>query len=276
MPGYYETCWDAAKTDFEKESGKIIAKVFEMQLKTSKKKVSGLKGEKTEAPRLKKPAASGWFGRKSSGMETACKALDKASNAKVSEKDKKKACDDYEKAAKKYEKELRDSVKDDSKPYMHVQQQITILEEKMWEILEEYKIKHFDFQDEDTLFGHLDQNNNLLEKEIKDLESALREIMTAAMKLGIGVTGMRLNDRVEPFNKVTAAVIKGKLLPGLPRLEVHAKTMGLGKPSIDGLVEDLKKQLKKPFVEETEHHQVVEWITDMSRALTKVVKPLRK
>ena len=90
MPGYYETCWDAAKTDFEKESGKIIAKVYEMQLKTSKKKLSGLKGEKTEAPRLKKPAASGWFGRKSSGMESACKALDKASDAKVSEKDKKR------------------------------------------------------------------------------------------------------------------------------------------------------------------------------------------
>lgn len=49
MPGYYETCWDAAKTDFEKESGKIIAKVYEMQLKTSKKKVAGLKDEKTEA-----------------------------------------------------------------------------------------------------------------------------------------------------------------------------------------------------------------------------------
>jgi len=275
MPGYYEAEWDKAKTDFEKESGKIIAKVYEMQLKTSKKKVSGLKGEKTEAPRLKKPAASGWFGRKSSGMETACKALDKASNAKVSEKDKKKACDDYEKAAKKYEKELRDSVKDESKPYMHVQQQITILEEKMWEILEEYKIKHFDFQDEDTLFGHLDQNKSLFEKEIKDLESALREIMTATMKLDIGGQ-RRLNHRVEPLNKVIAAVINGKLLPGLPGLEAHAKTMGLDKLSIDGLVKDLKKQLKKPFVEETEHYQVTEWITDIHRALIKVVKPLRK
>ena len=275
MPGYYKTCWDEAKTDFEKESGKIIAKVYEMQLKTSKKKLSGLKGEKTEAPRLKKPAASGWFGRKSSGMESACKALDKASDAKVSEKDKKKACEDYEKAAKKYEKELRDSVKDESKPYVHVQQQIKILEEKMWEILEEYKIKTFDIQDEDALFGHLDQNNHLLEKEIKDLESALREIMIETTALHIGGQ-RRLNHRAEPFNKVIAAVIKGKLLPGLTGLEAHAKTMGLGKPSIDGLVEDLKKQLKKPFVEETEHYQVVDWITGISKAINKVVKPLRK
>ena len=275
MPGYYETRWDAAKADFEEKSGKIIAKVFEMQLKTSKKKVAGLKGEKTEAPRLKKPAASGWFGRKSSGMETACKALDKASNAKVSEKDKNKAFDDYEKAAKKYEKELRDSVKDESKPYMYVQLQIEILEEKMWAILEEYRIKILDIQEEDTFFGHLDQNNHLFEKEIKDLESALREINIETTALHIGGQ-RRLNHRAEPFNKVIAAVIKGKLLPALTGLEAHAKTMGLGKPSIDGLVEDLKKQLKKPFVEETEHYQVVDWITGISKAINKVVKPLRK
>ena len=76
MPGYYESEWDKAKTAFEKDSGKIIAVVEKEALAGAKKKVSGLRGEKTDAPRLKKPAASGWFGRKSSGMESACKALD--------------------------------------------------------------------------------------------------------------------------------------------------------------------------------------------------------
>ena len=50
MPGYYEAEWDKAKTAFEKESGKIIAFI--------EKKVAGLKDEKTDKPRLKKPAAS--------------------------------------------------------------------------------------------------------------------------------------------------------------------------------------------------------------------------
>ena len=123
MAGSYEAEWDKAKTVFEKESGKIIA-VIEKDALASVKKKSGLRDEKTDAPRLKKPAASGWFGRKSSGMESACKGLDKASGAKVSAKDKRKAFDDYAKVAKKYEKELNDSVKDQSKPYRHVIPQI--------------------------------------------------------------------------------------------------------------------------------------------------------
>ena len=90
MAGSYEAEWDKAKTAFEKESGKIIA-VIEKDALASAKKKSGLRDEKTDAPRLKKPAASGWFGRKSSGMEPACKALDKAAGAKVSAKDKRKS-----------------------------------------------------------------------------------------------------------------------------------------------------------------------------------------
>jgi len=157
MAGYYESEWDKAKTAFEKESGKIIA-VIEKDALASAKKKSGLRDEKTDAPRLKKPAASGWFGIRKSPVESACKALDKASGAKVSAKDKRKAFDDYAKVAKKYEKELDDSVKDKSKPYRHVTLQIEALGKKMWEILEGFRATHL--SDEDALFGHLDQRND--------------------------------------------------------------------------------------------------------------------
>ena len=175
MPGYYESEWDKAKTAFEKDSGKIIAVVEKEALAGAKKKVSGLRDEKTDVPRLKKPAASGWFGRKSSGMESACKALDKASGAKVSAKDKRKAFDDYAKVAKKYEKELDDSVKDKSKPYRHVIPQIKVLGKKMWEILEGFRAAHL--SDEDALFGHLDQRND------SEILGDANDLLTAIEKL---------------------------------------------------------------------------------------------
>jgi hypothetical protein len=180
MPGYYETTWNKAKSTFESEAGRIIADLErkaekEVLASAKKKKVSGLRDEKTDAPRLKKPAASGWFGRKSSGMESACKSLDKAAGPKVSEKDKKKAFDDYEKAATKYQKELDDAVNDTSKPYGHVVPQIKILAKRMWAISEQFKTAQL--PDERELFGHLPRRGD------SEILSDATDVLAAIEKL---------------------------------------------------------------------------------------------
>lgn len=280
MPGYYEAEWDKAKTAFEKNAGKIIADIEKKATATAKKKVAGLKDEKTDKPRLKKPAEKGWFGRKSSGMEPACKALDKASDAKkASEKDKKKAYDDYEKAANKYIKVLTDSCATD--PYKHVIPQIRDLKTRIWEILDEYKATQL--QNEDEMFDHLLEGQLLVDKEVEEIYGCFKVLHDAYMKRGIRQRAFNERD-CEVLNPLFDKVIT-KTLKQLADLETLAAKWKIEHDTCDGLKKFLEIRAKKPFMasnqasyaKDISYGNVVEneWFMDLAHELGRVRKAFK-
>lgn len=242
MPGYYEKEWTEAKKRFEEDAGKIIADIEKNATATAKKKVAGLKDEKTDKPRLKKPAEKGLFGRKSSGMEPACKALDKASDAKkASEKDKKKAYGDYEKAADLYIKVLDGSLK--TEPYKHVKPQIQILKRRIWELLDEYEGTQF--QNEDEMFDHLLEGRRLVDKEVEDIYGIYHVLHDAFDKRKIGGRAFNETD-CEKLNPLFDRVIT-KVLKQLTDLETLAAKWKIEHDTCDGLKKFLKSRAMKSF-----------------------------
>ena len=112
MPTQYFDTWTELKTTFEHDAG---AKIAAIEKKQAKQKVSGLR-EKDGVVRLKQPAEKGFLGtRKSSGMESACKALDKATAADVDMKTRTKALSAYRTAEGKYIEVLLKAAKEE--PY---------------------------------------------------------------------------------------------------------------------------------------------------------------
>ena len=242
MPGYYEAEWDIAKTAFEKDAGEIIADIEKKATATAKKKVAGLKDEKTVKSKLKKPAEKGWFGRKSSGMKPACKALDKASDAKkASEKDKIKAYEDYEKAANKYITVLDGSLT--TEPYKHVTPQIRILKKRIWKILDKYKVTQL--QNEDEMFDHLLEGQRLVDKEVEDIYGCFTVLHDAYMKRGIRQRAFNEGD-CEALNPLFDKVIT-KTLKQLTDLETLAAKWKIEHDTCDGLKKFLKSRAMKSF-----------------------------
>ena len=106
MPKTYLARWTELKNEFEIFSGKLILIHEKLTKQEATDKKSPLSVKKDVA-RLKKPGEKSFFGWKSSGMETACKALDSATGAKVDAKTKGKALKTYREAEKKYGDVLR-------------------------------------------------------------------------------------------------------------------------------------------------------------------------
>ena len=133
MPTQYFDTWTELKTTFEHDAG---AKIAAIEKKQAKQKVSGLR-EKDGVVRLKKPAEKGFLGtRKSSGMESACKALDKATAADVDMKTRTKALSAYRTAEGKYIEVLLKAAKEE--PYSLVTKEIDSLRKGMQKIAADF------------------------------------------------------------------------------------------------------------------------------------------
>jgi hypothetical protein len=133
MPTQYFDTWTELKTTFEHDAG---AKIATIEKKQAKQKVSGLR-EKDGVVRLKKPAEKSFLGtRESSGMESACKALDKATAADVDMKTRTKALLAYRTAQDKYIEVLLKAAKEE--PYSLVTKEIDSLRKGMQKIAADF------------------------------------------------------------------------------------------------------------------------------------------
>ena len=174
MPTQYFDTWTELKTTFEHDAG---AKIAAIEKKQAKQKVSGLR-EKDGVVRLKKPAEKGFLGtRKSSGMESACKALDKATAADVDMKTRTKALSTYRTAEGKYIEVLLKAAKEE--PYSLVTKEIDALRKGMQQIAA-------DFNKTYTQAKPRAQQN--LATGIKTLESLIKEL--AASKTFLSKTSI--------------------------------------------------------------------------------------
>ena len=179
MAGKYLTQWTALKTKFEEDAGKKIAAIEKK--KPVKQKVSGLR-EKDGVARLKKPAEKILGFRKESGMETACKALDSATAAKVDAKTRTKALSTYTTAEEKYIEVLLNAAR--VEPYSLVTKEIIKLRQGMEQIAADFTKTYTQpprvQQDFAIAFKKLDSL-------IKELEASAAYLGTVSMKKADGV-----------------------------------------------------------------------------------------
>ena len=162
MPKSYLTRWTELKNEFEIFSGKIILKNEQHTKREATNKESPLSVKKDVA-RLKKPGEKSFFGWKSSGMETACKALDSATAAKVDAKTKGKALKTYREAEKKYGDVLRKAAKDDPL-YKLVKKEIETLVDGMERIAEDFRVNHTqELRDKQELGKSIEKLESLIE-----------------------------------------------------------------------------------------------------------------
>lgn len=263
MAGHYETLWETAKNLFESDSGRVIADIEKKNLAKDKKKVSELRDEKTDAPKLKKPAAKYWFGmRKSSGMEPACKKLDKAAGAKKqNENDIQKAYDDYDKDRKTYQAMLKTSARDEKKPYHLVPNQIKALEKAMVDIGEEFRNKYSK--------KHKQIRNGLIE-QATDLSPFCDEMDRYLVGLARGDD--RLSDKNaelgDHYKKVAAEedeIINQKIKPRLLALQKNASDQGIPN-NIDDILRSLKDKIKDhPFNSSDKVSAVRYWFSELKK-----------
>jgi len=199
MPKSYLTRWTELKNEFEIFSGKIILKNEQHTKREATNKESPLSVKKDVA-RLKKPGEKSFFGWKSSGMETACKALDSATAAKVDAKTKGKALKTYREAEKKYGDVLRKAAKDDPL-YKLVKKEIETLVDGMEEIAEDFRVNHIP-QELQKLFREEKSNDLIAEVRGFSQEFAIackkmKTLRSAAEKQSAGT--IRATEGLQPM-----------------------------------------------------------------------------
>jgi hypothetical protein len=240
MPTRYLDTWTELKTTFEHDAG---AKIAAIEKKQAKQKVSGLR-EKDGVVRLKKPAEKGFLGtRKSSGMESACKALDKATAADVDMKTRTKALTTYKTAEGNYIEVLLKAAKEE--PYSLVTKEIDALRKGMQKIAKDFNTTYCQRETRAAksvaesikaliaLKKELSASNATLAKvnlekatasEIKTLKTDLKTLRDDTVTRLVGV----YDDR--GYNPQTAHVFAESIHLFLKRLSLDKKSVG-GKSS---------------------------------------------
>jgi hypothetical protein len=201
MAGQYLTKWTELKTNFESDAGNKIAAIEKKE--QAGKKASELR-EKDGKVRLKKPAEKNFWGRKDSGMETACKALDSATAAKVDEKTRTKALSTYRAAEGKYIEVLLNAAK--QKPYSLVTNEIAELQLGMEWIAADFT-KHYT-QRRSVHKGDDDATNvKTVELFIKELEASEKFLVTVSIKNAEGALTSRINAIVAHLKKLNSDTV---------------------------------------------------------------------
>jgi len=274
MAGQYLTKWTELKTNFESDAGKKIAAIEKRE--QAGKKASELR-EKDGKVRLKKPAEKNFWGRKDSGMETACKALDSATAAKVDEKTRTKALSTYRAAEGKYIEVLLNAAK--QKPYSLVTKEIAELQLGMEWIAADFT-KHYT-QRRSVHKGDYDATNvKTVELFIKELEASEQFLVTASIKNAAGALTGRINAIVAHLKKLnsdtvsqlqqfyvechwnnahgTAVKLNKSILKLLKRIVIEQTVAGseVGKEEIkskkvdaDGLLDIVRKTIQPAIIE---------------------------
>ena len=236
MAGKYLTQWTALKTKFEEDAGKKIAAIEKK--KPVKQKVSGLR-EKDGVARLKKPAEKILGFRKESGMETACKALDSATAAKVDAKTRTKALSTYTTAEEKYIEVLLNAAR--VEPYSLVTKEIIKLRQGMEQIAADFTKTYTQpprvQQDFAIAFKKLDSL-------IKELEASAAYLGTVSMKKADGVLTGR--------SKVIAAHLKKLNSDTVSQIQPVFKALAYGgNGGAPELNTAIVKLLKRIVIEQT-------------------------
>ncbi|RLS30436.1 MAG: hypothetical protein DWH79_10660 [Planctomycetota bacterium] len=237
MAKIFDGQWKKAKEKFEKDAGKVIAKQ---------------QGKEDANAKLKKPSQKGWFGvRKSSGMESACKALDTAAAADANEKDRRKALDAYKTAADNYNKELLEAAK--TVPYKFVTKEIQTLRDDMYKIAADFRRQYADQKAAPVSLDKAFEKRVLLLKVLaSDLKASI-QVMAKKLK-EIDPAGLILQTKPEmdrwlkgdlPGTLTTLRDITKKIVPVFEEFGFE----GVNK-ELAGDINDLLKKLPKGKFEE--------------------------
>lgn len=258
MANQYLTQWTALKTKFEEDAGKKIAAIEKKKL--VKQKVSGLR-EKDGVVRLKKPAEKILGFRKDSGIETACKALDKATAADVDMKTRTKALSTYRTAEGKYIEVLLNAAKEE--PYSLVTKEIDALRKGMQQIAADFNKNYT--QAKPRAPTNLATGIKTLESLIKELAASKTFLSKTSIEGPTGVLASRIKTIAAHLKKLRSDTVSQllrvyddlgydtaqslnlnkKLLEALERLLIEEKLVAASKDD----EEPLKKLKGKDSVE---------------------------
>ena len=280
MAGHYEQLWETAQKLFESESGKVIADIERKNLNKDKKKVSELKGVNTNAPKLKKPAEKfKYFGiRKSSGMEPACKKLDKAAGAKEkNEKDIQKAYDDYDKDRRTYQKILNTYAADETKPYHLVPKQIESLGKAMVKIGEEFINTNSKVRKEEwnKRIGLLNTQERVLSPVYKEMDAHLASLRNRNEDFPAEYEELG-EKHYKSVAKEAEQIINSKLIPSLIALQKLASDIGI-QNRFDFIIKDCKSKTDEhSFNSSDTVSRVRLWFTELEKDITHEIKELKK
>ena len=201
MAKQYLTKWTELKTKFESDAGTKIAAIEKK--KQAKGKVSGLR-EKDGKVRLKKPAEKGFLGvRKSSGMESACKALDSATADNVDMKTRTKALSTYRTAEGKYIEVLLNAAKEE--PYSLVTKEIDALRKGMQQIAADFNKNYT--QAKPRAPTNLATGIKTLESLIKELAASQTFLSKASIEGPIGVLASRIKTIAAHLKKLRSDTV---------------------------------------------------------------------
>ena len=235
MPTSYLTQGSELKTTFEHDAG---AKLAAIEKKQAKQKVSGLR-EKDGVVRLKKPAEKGFLGtRKSSGMESACKALDKATAADVDRKTRTKALSTYRTAEGKYIEVLLNAAKEE--PYSLVTKEIDALRKGMQQIAADFNKTYT--QAQPPARQNLATGIKTLESVIKELAASKTFVSKTSIEGPTGVLASRIKTIAAHLKKLRSDTVS-------PLLQVY-DDFGYETAKALYLLETIHKALERLLIEE--------------------------
>jgi hypothetical protein len=200
MPTQYLTKWTELKTKFESDAGKKIAAIEKKKL--VKQKVSELR-EKDGVVRLKKPAETFLGFRKDSGIETACKALDKATAADVDMKTRTKALSTYRTAEGKYIEVLLNAAKEE--PYSLVTKEIDALRKGMQQIAADFNKNYT--QAKPRAPTNLATGIKTLESLIKELAASKTFLSKTSIEGPTGVLASRIKTIAAHLKKLRSDTV---------------------------------------------------------------------